>query len=105
MLYRLFAIIVSSFSFAFVLPHHGKAVSTSVVINNVFGSQPGRAVLRCEKRAIEEAALKKKEAAGAVKKTEVDKAKAEERAAELFFQMTHRVAGPRRGEVEYGIVM
>jgi len=61
--------------------------------------------LRFEKRAKEEAALKKKETAEAVKKNEVDKAKAAERAAELFFQMTHRVTGPRRDQVEYKIVI
>ena len=71
MLYRLSAIITPSASFgqASVLPHHGKAaVSTSVVMKKKFGSQPGRTALRYEKRAKEDAALKKKEAAEAVKK-------------------------------------
>ena len=80
-------------------------MSTSVVTNNEFGSQPGTAVLRYEKCAKDEAALKKKETAEAVKKTKVDKAKAAELAAELFFQMTHRVTGPRRDKIEYEIVI
>ena len=44
-------------------------MSTFISMNNMFGSQPGRAALRYEKRPKEEAALKKKEAAEAVKKT------------------------------------
>ena len=38
-------------------------------MKNMFGRQPGRAALRYEKRAKEEAAIKKKEAAEAVKKS------------------------------------
>ena len=44
-------------------------MSTSVVfMKKMFGSQPGRAALRYEKRAKEEAALRKKETAEAEKK-------------------------------------
>ena len=43
-------------------------MSISVVMENIFGGQPDRAALRYEKRAKEEAAPKKKEAAETAKK-------------------------------------
>ena len=80
MLYRLFSIIMfgAPFGLAICLPRHGKAVSASVVMGNMFGSQPGRAALRYEKRAKEEASLKKKEATETAKKAEDDKTKVAE---------------------------
>jgi hypothetical protein len=83
MLHRLFAIILicAPFGLAFVtsfnaIPHHGKAAMTSFAMKDMFGSQPGKAALRYEKRAKEEAALKAKEAEEAKKKAEDEKAKA-----------------------------
>jgi len=49
-------------------------VSISVVMKNIFQSQPIRVALRHEKRAKEGAALKNKKASEAAKNSEVDKA-------------------------------